>query len=304
MGTKYSSVTVTGYNASPPADDGTQVASNQVTWAKHKGKIGDPLKTAIEAINTALVTDLNYAVRQVTASGTINVTDHKKTVVIGSTVTAGITMTLPDAATATSNYIVNVNNQSNVACTVSRVTVSNTINGETANVTLMPLETISFIVNADQNGYLAWSSGDPENPCFLAYNSAQDLNQTGNGAVVTIDFDTEVVDVGSNFASDTFTAPNTGRYLLSANVNVINLTTAMNDFILNIVTSNRTYSVQNLINVETAGDTESLVLTVIADMDAGDTAAVTVVVDGGAGDTAAIQGSSALITSFSGARIA
>ena len=52
----YSTQTISGYNATPPADDGSQVASNQVTWAKHKTKLGDPLKTLAEAIDTACVT--------------------------------------------------------------------------------------------------------------------------------------------------------------------------------------------------------------------------------------------------------
>ena len=52
MATPYTSVTVTDYNANPPSDDASQVASNQLNWSKHKTKLGDPLKTAIESINT------------------------------------------------------------------------------------------------------------------------------------------------------------------------------------------------------------------------------------------------------------
>ena len=48
----YSEVTIAGYNASPPPDDGTQVAANEVTWAGIKSKIGDPLKSAIETTQT------------------------------------------------------------------------------------------------------------------------------------------------------------------------------------------------------------------------------------------------------------
>lgn len=55
MSSPYSSVSISGYNASPPSDDGSQVTSNQLEWSKHTDKIGDPLKTAIEAINTELV---------------------------------------------------------------------------------------------------------------------------------------------------------------------------------------------------------------------------------------------------------
>lgn len=47
----YSEVTVSGYNASPPPDDGSTGASNQVSWAGIKTKLTDPLKTALESID-------------------------------------------------------------------------------------------------------------------------------------------------------------------------------------------------------------------------------------------------------------
>ncbi len=58
----------------------------------------------------------------------------------------------------------------------------------------------------------------PSNPAFLARNSVTDSNVTGNGTEVTIDFDTEVFDQGGDFASDTFTAPVTGRYQLNVSL--------------------------------------------------------------------------------------
>lgn len=48
----YTTVSISGYNANPPADDGSQVASNEIEWAKHKEKLADPVKTAVESINT------------------------------------------------------------------------------------------------------------------------------------------------------------------------------------------------------------------------------------------------------------
>lgn len=51
----YTSVSISGYNSNPPADDASQVASNQLTWAKHKDKLGDPLKNLSESINTNVV---------------------------------------------------------------------------------------------------------------------------------------------------------------------------------------------------------------------------------------------------------
>lgn len=52
----YTSVTVSGYNASPPPDDGSTTADNKLEWDKHKTKLGDPLKTAVESVNSNVST--------------------------------------------------------------------------------------------------------------------------------------------------------------------------------------------------------------------------------------------------------
>jgi hypothetical protein len=56
----YSPVTVVGYNANPPEDDGSEVSTNEITWAGIKGKLTDPLLTGIEdtqaAVDTAITT--------------------------------------------------------------------------------------------------------------------------------------------------------------------------------------------------------------------------------------------------------
>lgn len=50
----YTSVSVSGYNTSPPPDDGSQVAANKVTWAGIKTKLTDPLNTALSAIDASV----------------------------------------------------------------------------------------------------------------------------------------------------------------------------------------------------------------------------------------------------------
>ena len=50
----YSSQAISGYNSSPPADDGTKVDSNRVQWSKHETKLSGPVKTLVEAINSAI----------------------------------------------------------------------------------------------------------------------------------------------------------------------------------------------------------------------------------------------------------
>jgi len=52
----YIPPTLTGYNANPPPDDGSQSGLNEVAWDKHIDKIGDPLKDFSEAIDSATTT--------------------------------------------------------------------------------------------------------------------------------------------------------------------------------------------------------------------------------------------------------
>jgi len=52
----YSSQTISGYNTAPPSDDGVEESQNEITWAKGKEKLADPIKTLAEAINSQLIT--------------------------------------------------------------------------------------------------------------------------------------------------------------------------------------------------------------------------------------------------------
>lgn len=47
----YTSVTISGFDASPPSDDGAREAQNQVEWAKHVDKLGTPLKNGVESVD-------------------------------------------------------------------------------------------------------------------------------------------------------------------------------------------------------------------------------------------------------------
>lgn len=54
--TPYSSQSISGYNSSPPTDDGAETSVNSLRWSNHTSKIGDPLRDAIQAIDAELQT--------------------------------------------------------------------------------------------------------------------------------------------------------------------------------------------------------------------------------------------------------
>ena len=143
----------------------------------------------------------------------------------------------------------------------------------------------------------------PLTPAFFAYNSTSRSNVTGNAVTYTVLFDTEVFDQGADFASNTFTAPVTGRYFLQGQVSTDAQTTTNTDGILALVTSNRTLNVYyNPGNMEGSASSGqcSISISGILDMDASDTAHITVQISFGS-QTINVQATN---TYFTGALIA
>jgi len=172
--------------------------------------------------------------------------------------------------------------------------------GATLSASVVKSGSVALVWKDNANNYFRLLSPEARsNIAFLAYNSGNDTNQTGNNTEVTVDFDTEVFDDGNDFASDTFTAPKTGRYQLNAAVQCSNFGTGATTMIVSIVTSNRTYRVQDE-GTPTTDKQYSLALSAVADMDEGDTAHVTVIVSGMASATVTVSGGSTLQTYFSG----
>ena len=101
--------------------------------------------------------------------------------------------------------------------------------------------------------------------------------QTNISSAVTVTFDNERVDTGSDYntTNSTFTAPVTGTYVLSYSMRLENIDSASSYYNIAIITSNRGYN-SLFSNDEWAGDVTywQAERTVVADMDAGDTAYV------------------------------
>ena len=135
----------------------------------------------------------------------------------------------------------------------------------------------------------------PLQPAFSAYLDTTVSNVTGTGTSFTLGTTTaltEIFDQNSDFAtSGTFTAPVTGRYLLSVTWRISGIVASTNGNI-NIVTSNRSYSAmtQNPLNVQSSGSGWKPSSVVFADMDAADTATFTMSASGEAGDVIDVIG--------------
>lgn len=160
----------------------------------------------------------------------------------------------------------------NSALNGSSVTLQgNTFNG---NNQLLELNATGGIPNAQLN--FQGRNTNSFQPSFLAYNSATRSNVTGDNSTVTVTFDTEQYDQASNFASNTFTAPVTGHYLLSTGVTFRDETVG-NKCEVKIVTTARTFTQEYW-----PSSNISIDLTVIAAMSVSDTAIITLNCSGGA----------------------
>jgi hypothetical protein len=124
-------------------------------------------------------------------------------------------------------------------------------------------------------------------PSFGAYNSVSDNNQVGDGNVATVDLDTELWDLNADFASDTFTAPVTGKYIFTAAVRILDLTSAAVSGRSVFVTSNGNWQRYNTIDGTNA---VALLFAAIVDMDASDTVTFQIDITGEASDRGDIQG--------------
>lgn len=124
-------------------------------------------------------------------------------------------------------------------------------------------------------------------PAFqVTKSSSQDNIAVGGASEATIVFDSERFDVGNNFASNTFTAPVTGKYSLVLLLRLTNLDSAASFYYMGIVTSNEAYYniwTSSSFSADLAYQTMHIVA--VADMDANDTAFTNIYQSGGSSQT-------------------
>ena len=122
-------------------------------------------------------------------------------------------------------------------------------------------------------------------PTFLVIPTA-DLTNMGTGNT-TVAWDGEIFDVGSNFSSNTFTAPVTGKYQFNVSFYLANLDIDTTLFDVNMMASNRIQRLmaRNIAKDFTADSTNlsSINASTLLDMDANDTVYVRIDITGGGG---------------------
>jgi hypothetical protein len=192
--------------------------------------------------------------------------------------------------------------------TVAKGKITTTLINEHVDTTITAADSILFSDSTDSNANkkdtvqgILDLAGVTDAKFLATSNGASNVTGTGSGYKIL--FHNEIYDTASAFASQhTFTAPETGKYLLAGAVTVTGVTTAADWAEITIVTSNRTYRIQPLNTNALANTQWSEGFALIADMDASDTVYVDVTIAGESGvvcDVAAAE-----YTYFSGALLA
>ena len=123
----------------------------------------------------------------------------------------------------------------------------------------------------------------PLQPCFSV--AASNITNLAVGGAETIVWGSERFDLNADFSSNTFTAPVGGKYLLSFFISIFTIDSASNYYNVNLITSNYTY--EFLWDPDFGQDNvyENYAGTVVADMDASDTAYTTIKQQSGTAQT-------------------
>ncbi len=141
--------------------------------------------------------------------------------------------------------------------------------------------TDAIVINSD--GHVT----KPQNPS-ASYRGNSETNFTGDGTQVTVGVTsgagvTELFDVHNDLSGGTFTAPVTGKYLISGQVFIEDISSNHDDMLIQLETSNRTYYIAfKIADLRRASaDSFGTPFVALADMDANDTFVLKMTVSGG-----------------------
>ena len=217
-------------------------------------------------------------------AGTVTASSQADDLVVENSAEGGITIITPDDQSARIRFTSPSTNTDVGGATIFYRQNINKMNVGTAvagGILDLQSGAGASAINADANGHVTM----PKQPAFQATPSGTQSN-IATGSNVQIEFGTERFDVNGDFASHTFTAPVTGKYQLNAQLRFQSVDTAADYYQLRLATSNRTYG--PLIDPGPFGsDPEywNISFSVVADMDANDTAIVSLRQQGGTQQT-------------------
>ena len=158
MGTKYSS-TVTAdlasYNSNPPPDDGSQTEANKTKWSTVKNKLGDPTKSALENLDTAITAHFNEGPTAKSAAYTTAASDYNTVL----EVTGTTTISLADPTSVGAGYRVTVLNAGSNTVTVN-VDGGANVDGS-ASLPLLAGESGTFMVDSGGTVYRSIGGQSP-----------------------------------------------------------------------------------------------------------------------------------------------
>ncbi len=259
-----------------------------------------------------------------TGQGEMLYSNSQNTVISGNSLTGGFTFTASTASVERSVTITNTDNTNPTSAATLKLITGGDNAGDaktqystTTTSWVTGIDNSASVPSADpyvisqgttlgtNNVMSIATTGEvtfPLQSAFSAYLAATVLNKTGAGTVYQLGTDalTEIFDRNSDFVtSGTFTAPITGLYVLAATMNDVGNNASVITHVIQIVTSNRTYSAAS--RVTTGGIDGSAACCFICDMDAGDTAVSNAIAYGSAaGDTTDIYGAASFATGFQG----
>ena len=132
-------------------------------------------------------------------------------------------------------------------------------------------------ISIDSNGHVT----KPKQPAFLVHSATGNTNFALD-TTHTVAFATEIFDQNADFASNTFTAPVTGRYQLNAHFYFEDVASSANYLQADLNTSNRIYySITDPSGYDTTVTYHTFTTSILADMDANDTATMSYRQSGG-----------------------
>ena len=182
----YTTQTISGYNASPPSDDGAAETQNEATWSGIKTKIGDPVRVLAQDINTQLITSfattetrLGNLVDSFNYTGALCPHNNLK---VEQTSSTSITVTADKLALASTSDVQDIVESVSETITITTAGASGLDTGTEANSTWYHL----FIISKDDgtvDGLMSTSATAPTMPSgyiYKGYVGACYNNSSGN----------------------------------------------------------------------------------------------------------------------------